>query len=140
MDAHKEETFELCQKDEIGVFHYYGTFSTLTYWKTYTVVATLIDENSRSIKVFEKGELFCEFDIIQDDYYLTWSCHGKYEGWVSHCSEWHVMFYNHGRLHDDGSFFAKTLYDKKDGNIVHQAHYKKGYRVKDSLVKCCRKA
>ena len=140
MDVCKEETFELCQKDEIGTFRYYDVFKTLVHWKTYTVTVTLIDEDHRSVKVFEKDELFCEFNIERDQHYLVWLKHGKYEGRVLDNPNWYVMFYKDGELHDDGSFFAKTLYDKKDGNIVHQAHYKKGHPIKDPLVKCCRKA
>ena len=140
MDKAEEETFELCKKDEIGVFHYYGIFGTLDHWKTYTVTVTPIDDDHRSVKVFEKGELFCEFNIERDRHFRIWSKHGKYEGRVSQRSEWHVMFYDNGELHDDGTFAAVTLYDRKDGDIIRQKRYKKGHPVKDTLVKCCRKA
>tara|TARA_R110002033_G_scaffold50489_4_gene97560 strand:- start:822 stop:1244 length:423 start_codon:yes stop_codon:yes gene_type:complete len=140
MDEAEEETFEVCLREYIYPGHYYDIFNTLIGQETYTVTVTPIDEYHRSVKVFEKDELFCEFNIERDRHYLIWLKHGKYEGRVSYQPEWHVMFYNDDDLHDDGTFAAVTLYDRKGGDIIRQQHYKKGYPIKDPLVKCCRKA
>ena len=140
MDKTEEETFEVCLGKDIYPGQYYGIFNTLLQLDTYTVTVTPIDEDHRSVKVFEKDELFCEFNIERDNHYFIWLKHGKYEGRVSYHSDWYVMFYKDDELHDDGTFAAVTLYDRKGGDIIRQKRYKKGHPIEDPLVKCCRKA